>query len=74
MFWLIGLYETMNNLKLCVGQCDLFHGPVILLNISNTIRHIYIIHGLMGSVELQMTSYYRQVSMTYISWLRDFGL
>ena len=52
----------------------IFHGLVILLNICNTIRHIYFI--LLGiylsnldewvTVILQMTSYYRQVSVTYI--------
>ena len=39
--------QQTNGLKLFVGHCD-FHGLVILLNTSNTIKHIYIILGLMG--------------------------
>ena len=33
-------YDTMGDLILLLGQCDLYHGPVILLN---TILWIYII-------------------------------
>ena len=33
---------------ICRLLCPIFHSPVILLYISNTIRHIYIILGLMG--------------------------
>ena len=36
-------YDTMSVVIILVGHCDIFHGPEILLNISNTILWIYII-------------------------------
>ena len=51
----------------------IFHDPVILFNISNTIRHINTILVLMGHCATT-NDIYRQVSVTYISWLDDFGV
>ena len=51
ILWLIGLYETTDGPELFVGHCDqYFMVQVILLNVFNTIRHIYI--------KLQLTGHY----------------
>ena len=59
---------------ICRSLWPIFHAPVIFLNISNTIRHIYIILGQWINVILKMTSYYRQVGVTCISCSSDFSL
>ena len=74
ILWLKGLYETTDDLEF-VGHCDLYFMLQWFCFISPIPLGIYISYlGWWVTVILQMTSYYRQVRLTYISSLSDFSL
>ena len=85
--------DTMSDLIILIGQCELysmvqwfclisptlfdciwrwpiFHGPVILLNVCNTIPWIYIILRILFGMTLWVSSFYLLVIMTYfmVQW------